>query len=169
MRKSTRAMGALLGAAVLAVSPVPAAAQSYSASRVISYFSPDDLRAVLGELDATMEQSSDEEDRYLIKFSNGTASSVFFRVCSSSGCRGLNFLASFAKPSDKTSEATSKLVHDYNETWSAAKAYPKSDGGAYVQHYVISDGGITMDNLRAQVNIYSSMLQKMRETIYTDG
>jgi len=167
MHKTIYAAALAIGSVSTALIPAPAFAQSYSASRVIGHFDIDSLSAVMNELDGTIE--SKEGGGYLLKFSNGTAATATFTVCDSGRCRGMNILGSFGKPSDKSGEETAELVRDYNQRWNAAKAYPKDDGGAYVQTYLIADGGITMDNFRAQLNVYSGMLKKMRETIYTNG
>lgn len=147
---------------------LPASAQSFSASRTISSFDLATLRAVVEQSGGTVETKADD-DGFLIKFSNGTAATATFTACSTGRCLGTNISARFGKPSDKSDAQVAELVDDYNRRWSAGKSYLTDDGRPVVQAYMIADGGITMENYRMQLVVYASMLQKMRETIYTEG
>lgn len=165
MRHLIFAAALATGTATMAVSP--AHAQDFSASRIIDGFDYDTLRAVILEMGATIEPG--QNDGYLIKFANGTAATASFTVCSTGKCLGTNISARFGKPSDKTDAEIEELVVDYNRRWNAGKSYLTDDGRPVVQAYMIADGGLTMENYRMQLAVYASMLQKMRETVYTDG
>ena len=167
MRKVLYALALTTAGVSASFSAVPASAQDFSASRVITNFDEDNLRAVMTKLGGTVEPGS--EGGYLIKFSNGTAATATFTVCGSGKCFGMNLTGGFGKPSDKSIAETERLVTDYNQRWNAAKAYSRGEGQSTVQHYMIADGGITMENYRAQLSVYSGMLEKTRETIYTEG
>ena len=170
MRHLIFAAALATGTATLASLPAPVAAQDFNANRIISQFNYSTLRAVVLEMGGTIEESPN--DGWLIKFPNGTAATANFTVCSDdseSSCLGTNISARFGKPRDKTDAEVEELVVDYNRRWNAGKSYLTNDGRAVVQAYIIADGGITMENYRMQLSVYSSMLKKMRETIYTDG
>lgn len=167
MRNMFFAAALAVGTVTAAATPAPANAQSFSASRIIDHFDLETLRATVIELGGTIEDSPN--DGYLIKFPNGTAATANFTACATGQCLGTNISARFGKPSDKSDSEVERLVVDYNRRWSAGKSYLTDDGRAVVQAYMIADGGITMENYRMQLVVYSQMLQKMRETIYSDG
>lgn len=150
--------------------PIPAQAQQFSATRIISQFNYPTLRAVVIEMGGTIKEGNN--GGWLISFSNGTAATAYFTVCEDddeSSCLGTNLLARFGKPSDKSVTETNALVEDFNKRFNAAKAFPLEDGRSAVQAYIIADGGLTMENYRMQLTVYADLLKKMRETIYTDG
>ncbi|GAA4039244.1 YbjN domain-containing protein [Parerythrobacter jejuensis] len=165
MRHLIFAAALATGTATMAVAP--ANAQAFNASRTISSFDYNTLKAVVEQMGATIEPG--QNNGYLIKFSNGTAATARFTACSTGQCLGTNISARFGLPSDKTKAQVAELVRDFNSRWSAGKSYVIEDGRAVVQGYMIADGGISMENYRMQLVVYASMLKKMRETIYTDG
>ena len=159
---------AALAVAATAAAATPVNAQSFSASRMVTEFDPANLTAVVEQMGGTVEARSDG-DGYLVRFSNGTAATAKFTACANGPCLGISVSGRFGKPSDKTDAQVAALVVEFNRRWNAGKSYLTDDGRAVVQAYMIADGGITMENYRMQLVVYSQMLQKMRETIYTDG
>ncbi|ABC63484.1 YbjN domain-containing protein [Erythrobacter litoralis] len=160
-------LAATIAAGTATMAFTPATAQSFSASRTLNSFDYDTLRATVTEIGGTIEPG--QNDGFLIKFPNGTAATATFTACATGKCLGTNISARFGKPSDKTDSQVAELVRDYNRRWSAGKSYLTDDGRAVVQAYMIADGGISMENYRMQLVVYSQMLKKMRETIYKDG
>lgn len=152
----------------LATPAAPAAAQSepYDASRILDSFDIIDLYAVANEIGASLEPEDD--DSVLITFANGLKASVYFTACNSGRCLGTRLQAGFGKPGNKSIAQTEELVEEFNRTKAAVKVFNRGDGSSMAQEYIIADGGITMGNYRAQVNLFSLMINRFRQTIYSD-
>lgn len=151
-----------------AVGPAPANAQTtFSEARVIKSFNIDVLRAVVRELGGTVEEKSG--GGYQITFDNGTVASAYFTACSSGECLGTHLQGSFGKPSDKSIAETEKLVNDFNKNNRTIKVWNMGEGRSMADHYIIADGGITMENYRRQLSLYAYMLKRFRKAIYTNG
>lgn len=150
-----------------AVTPTSANAQSYSASKLIYNFDIGTLRAVVSDMGGSV-RTKDNGD-YEIQFANGTVSGVEFTVCGSGKCFGTHLKATFGKPSDKSVAETERLVEQFNKDIRTVKSYSTGEGRSTVSMYIISDGGLTMENYRMQLAVMEDALQIMRETIYTNG
>ena len=170
MRKLILAAALATSTAMVAATPAPANAQTttFSASRIIKGFDIATLRAVVTELGGTVEPK-DDGNGYRIKFDNGTVTSAYFTACNSGVCLGTHLQGSFGKPSDKTISETETIVTDFNKDNRTLKVWNLGEGRSMADHYIIADGGITMENYRRQLSLYSYMLKRYREAIYTDG
>lgn len=167
MRKFALAAALATASLTMVAAPAPAQAETFSASKIIKHFNYDILVAVATEMGATVKSSPN--DGWLITFSNGTAATVNFTVCRGDGesnCLGTNIAGRYAKPTDMTDAEVEALVVDFNRRWSAGKSFMSDDGRPVVQAYMIADGGITMENYRQQLFVYSQMLEKMSEVLY---
>lgn len=146
----------------------PAAqAQSFDGDRIITSFDIGTLRAALEELGATI--TAKDSGGYLIKFANGTASSVYLTACGSGPCLGTHLKGSFGSPSDKSVVTVERIVTEFNKNMRPIKVYNRGSGRSMAEMYIISDGGITMENYKRQLSLYAFTLQKFREALYTDG
>jgi hypothetical protein len=167
MHISILATTVAMGFALATVPAQPAAAQDYSASRIIDSFDIAKLRAVVDQLDATIVEKSDGGFR--ITFANGTVSSAEFTACREDTCLGTHLTATFSKPSDKTVSQTETLVRDYNRNNRTLTVYNLGNGRSQADLYIIADGGITMKNYLRQLSLYAYSLKKYRGAIYTGG
>ena len=170
MRKLILAAALATSTAMVAATPAPANAQTttFSASRIINSFDIATLRAAVTELGGTV-QAKDDGNGYRIEFDNGTVTSAYFTACSTGVCYGTHLQGSFGKPSDKTVAQTEALVAEFNKNNRTIKVWSLEEGRSMADHYIIADGGITMENYRRQLSLYSYMLKKYREEIYTNG
>lgn len=167
MRKFAFATALAAASLTMVAMPAQAKTETFSAKRVIDHFNYDILVAVAKEMGATVETGSTGD--WLVRFSNGTAATVNFTVCkddSQQSCLGTNIAGRYAKPTDMSDDEIKALVVDFNRRWSAGKSFLTDDGRPVVQAYVIVDGGITMENYRQQLYVYSQMLSKMRDLLY---
>ena len=155
-----------VGTASVAVAPAPASAQTFSESRIIKSFDIETLRAVVTELGGTIERKDD--GNYRIKFANGTVSSVKFTACTSGSCLGTHLQGSFGKPSRLNVSETEELVNNFNRDRRALKVWNRGEGRSMADHYIIADGGITMENYRRQLSLYSYMLLTFRKELYAE-
>lgn len=158
---------ALATAIVSTVAPAPLAAQEFQASRVIESFDIGTLRAVVTELGGTVREHSDG-DGYFVRFSNGRGTKVSFTACRASGCLGTHLEASFAKPRGKSEVAAQNIAVEFNQSERALKTYHLGDGRTMAEHYIIADGGITMENYRRQFSLFAYMLDQYAKEIYGD-
>ena len=67
----------------------------------------------------------------------------------------LVLVAQFSRPSGYDSDAAlDDKLRGFNDTAPAAKAYRGTDGNVVLQSYIISDGGIMMGNMKAQIEVF---------------
>ncbi|MCB2088451.1 MAG: YbjN domain-containing protein [Sphingomonadaceae bacterium] len=166
MRKFMIAAAMMATTAGLAATPVNA--EEFRASKVITEFNEDILFAVLRQMGATWEPAKNDFGDYLITFPNGLRATARFTACSSSTgvCKGTSISARFGKPSGMSEDEIRQRTINFNAKWSAGKSYQMQDGRPVVQAYMIVDGGITMENYRVQLAVYSDMLKKMNDELY---
>ena len=146
-----------IAAGGLALSPVAASAQTYQETRLLKTMDDADLEAVLDAMDAAWESSprEDDTDLYQVTFANGLKAYAWYRVCEDGQCRGLVLVAQFSRPSGYDSDAAlDDKLRGFNDTAPAAKAYRGTDGNVGLQSYIISDGGIMMGNMKAQIEVF---------------
>ena len=147
-----------IAAGGLALSPVVASAQTYQQTRLLKTMDNADLEAVLAEMGATWQSSPREGDTvlYQVTFANGLKAYAWYRVCEGEQCRGLVLVAQFDRPSGYDSDAAlDDKLRVFNDTAAASKAYRGNDGNVILQSYIISDEGITMGNIKAQIGVFS--------------
>lgn len=154
MRKSTVLFAA--AAAALAFSPVAASAQSFDGDRVIKSARLDDLKAVVTSLGHTVDAVgvsgeyslrgiTEEGLRYLLI---GTACDVG----NVSGCQGVMMQVRFTN--DSEDRISLENVNRANFEQAAISAWFNEDSNTMgVTRYVVLDHGITMANLKANVDV----------------
>ena len=141
---------------------------TFSPTRLIEEFDISTLRSVVSELRGTVT-ANDDGSGYRIEFENGTVTSAYFTACSNGKCLGTHLQGSFGKPSDKTVAQTDGIVNAFNRDNRTLKVWSRGDGRSMADQYIIADGGITMENYRRQLSLYSYMLKQYRQALYTGG
>jgi hypothetical protein len=151
----------------VALAPVAAQAQSYSAARMISSIDDATFTATLGELGATWETEERDDGSllYAVSFENGLNAFAYFRACSEDGetCQGLALVAPFDAPDAMTDAQLNEKIRQFNDTYPAGKAFLGTGQESLVQAYVIMDEGISMANLRVQIDVFVDVCDRYAE------
>lgn len=151
----------LVAGASLALSGAPAMAQG---SEIIGTFSRSDLEVALRANDAKWEAHPDNNSIKVI-FSNGFHANAALMACEDSdileNCYGTSILATFAPPENASPADIAEAVSAYNYRQNFGRAYVDPEGALSVRIYIISDGGITRENYRRQIELWSMSLEKL--------
>ena len=146
---------AIAGAGIVAV---PAQAQGYSAERLVKSVDLDDLEAVVASLGHTVaEEGAFGETSLSATDPQGTSYVLIGTACGTNGaagCQGVMMQVRFDPESRVTAEslARANLSQAAVNTWR-----DPADGTIGVTRYVVLDHGITMANLRENVNVLLSL------------
>lgn len=150
----------LVTGASLALSGAPAMAQG---SDMIGTFSHSDLEIALGANDAKWEAIPDDNSINVI-FSNGLHANAALMACENpdtlENCYGTSILATFSPPENASPAVIAEAVSAYNYRQNFGRAYVDPKGNLSVRIYIISDGGITRENYRRQIELWSMSLEK---------
>lgn len=156
-------------AVMFAMQAAPAAAQAYSAGKIIRSIDDATLTATLDDLKATWEASSDKSDAdttiYEVSFETGLLAFAYTRACDPD-CKGLVVAAAFDKPEGVTDADLAAKLRTFNDTHAAGKAFLGEDGSPMIQWYVIVDGGISMANLRTQLSVFTDIGYEFSDALY---
>lgn len=162
----------VLGMAAFGLSAAGAAsAQDYRSSTIIQFLDADSaMKPVMDEIGATYRDADSGNGAKRIVFSNGLITFAEFRVCEdgNSDCRGMRLLASYGAPEGASRSEVLRRVNEFNGLYNTAKAVLRDDGSVYYTRYLISDGGISMENYRVGVRVFENMRDPF-ETIVMEG
>ena len=141
-----------LGAFAASLIALPVQAQDYDPDRLISGVSADDLKAIIGSLDHEVLADFDEGDPIVFgRSGNGQGYLLFGTACSypDGKCRGVDMQLHY-----KREEVDPATIVQANFAERAVSTYYDEDEGAViVARYAILDGGITMKNLRTNLEL----------------
>lgn len=157
-----------LAAAALFIAP-PAAAQDFDGERMLQTFERADFLATLAELgaDATPVEG---QTNLRIEFSNGLKADGVLMACddnaTETNCYGTSILASFSAPDDGDPEAILEAINTYNYRENFGRAFIDADGDIQVRMYIISDGGITMEDYRRQILLWTNSAERFFGYLY---
>lgn len=158
---------AILGmAAALAMQPTMASAQGGDR---IKFFTLEELQRALDAIGATYVDAGD--DRSInITFKSTLLANGLVMSCEDQetelNCYGTSILAVF-DPAPGTSEqdiANAITQYNYNENF--GRAYVDPSGDISVRIYIIADGGITRENYRRQIELWSQSLEYFTTYLY---
>lgn len=157
----------LAAASAVASVSVPATAQEFQSSRILTTLGEPALFASLKESKATWTKTrgSDGKDYYQIAFANGINGAAYFTVCKPEGCMGMTLVADFESPNGKSAADVDAIINKFNLTNSAGKAL-RTANGVKAQAYIIADHGIAMGNFQLQIVIFENMSKKLSEALY---
>lgn len=148
---------------------VPAHAQNFDGDRVLQTFERADFLATLAEIGA-QATPVEGQTNLRIEFPNGLKADGVLMACDDNAneidCYGTSILASFSAPSDSNPEAIIEAINTYNYRQNFGRAFIDGEGGIKVRMYVISDGGITMENYRRQIVLWTNSAEEFFGYLY---
>ena len=83
-------------------------------------------------------------------------------------CFATSILALFSAPEGATPEQINAAINQYNYNENFGRAYIDEEGDISVQLYVISDGSITRENYRRQIELWEYSLQDFTTYLYPE-
>jgi hypothetical protein len=116
-------------------------------------FTSDSVMSILGEAGATNLQKGVAEGIPYVKGTdhNGFNFVALMRACEQTACRGIELAYSW-RMDGKTVSLPS--VNAFNEQYTFAKAFLTEGGNLVLSRLIIADGGITRDNVLANVIVF---------------
>lgn len=149
----------VLFAAASLLFATPAYAQQFEGDRVLRTFERADFLATLAELGATATPIENQTN-LRIEFSNGMKADGVLQACeddaSETNCYATSILATFSPPEDGDASAVIEAINTYNFRENFGRAFIGQNGEIQVRMYVISDGGITMESYRRQIELWTA-------------
>ncbi|MDP5104260.1 MAG: YbjN domain-containing protein [Erythrobacter sp.] len=141
-------------AAILATTAPPAAAQDYVSDRVVASVTQDDLVAVVGALGHQVLEQGGGDAVFVVAQADGALNYFLFgTACDAngvSGCQGIMMQMRFDLPAGTTLETLAKA----NDDAAAIKVWADFEGKTLgITRYHVLDGGVTMANIRENVNV----------------
>ena len=149
----------------------PAGAQEFRESTIVKFLDAESaMKPVMDEIGATYTDMDGDTGGKRIVFSNGLITYAEFRVCSNgnSNCEGMRLLASYGAPEGVSRTELMRRANEFNSLYNTAKVVVRDDGSVYYTRYLISDGGISMENYRVGLSVFQNMREPF-ETIVLEG
>ncbi|MXO59121.1 hypothetical protein GRI89_06155 [Altererythrobacter salegens] len=145
------------------------AQSSYQTSRLLKTIDEAALVATLESMGVEhgTDKGTDGSTLYTIDYQNGFKAFSYFRACED-GCKGLVLIGVFSPPENMTPNQLRDTVREFNDRYPAAKLYVAESGDTYSQSYVIFDEGITMGNLKAQLEVFGDIGAEVSDKLYSD-
>ncbi|WP_299192857.1 YbjN domain-containing protein [uncultured Erythrobacter sp.] len=162
------ALVALAAFATLALIPAGAQAQN---NDTIKTFDRADLQRALEAMGATWEDAGDNRTINITFASNLKANGAVM-ACDDDeqekNCYGTSILAIFDPEPGMTAEEITTAINTYNYEQNFGRAYVDPEGDVSVRMYIISDGGITRENYRTQIELWSVSLEYFTTYFYPE-
>lgn len=145
--------------AALAALPRPLAAQDFAPARVVASVEQGDLLAVVGSLEHAVVEQGAGDQTFVVATSRDDVTYVLFgTACGANGdpgCQGIMMQVRLAMPPGTTPESLTKA----NAAQAAVTAWADFDAKLLLfSRYVVLDEGVTMANIRANVNVLLAAL-----------
>ena len=138
----------------LAVAAAPATAQTYDAKRVVVSVKQADLEAIVKSLGHTIKETGQPGETYLAAESeDGMIYLLFGTACDVKGvpgCQGVMMQARYDLPATTTYQTLAKANDDLAAIGTTADFTEKS---IIFSRYHVLDHGVTMANIRANVDV----------------
>jgi len=129
-----------------------------AANEPIKYFTAENVQAALTGLGAaSVTSEKDKTGSLVVRFSVREAPflAVLTGCKGQPGCLGLLLVIPVGLPDGKFSH---QAVNGFNEVLPFGKAVRGDDGAVvFLSRYLISDGGISEENLRANIGVFTAM------------
>lgn len=160
-------MKTVIMGAVLASGLVSAA--NAQAERPMTQFTRSALLSALSGIDAETEEQSGKPN-ISVTFDNGLMADALLMACDdqekSLNCLGTSILVTYATPDDATPAQVREAINEYNYRQNFGRAYLAPDGQINLRMYIIADGGITEENYKRQLALFSLSAAKLPDYIY---
>jgi hypothetical protein len=146
-------------AAAFAAMPAPAFAQDFDPARVVTSVGQADLLSVVGALEHTVVEEGAGDQAFVVATSGeGVTYVLFGTACGANGdpgCQGILMQVRLAMPPGTTAETLAKA----NAAQAAVTAWADFDAKLLLfSRYVVLDDGVTIANIRANVNVLLAAL-----------
>lgn len=158
----------ILAAFALAASTAaPVAAQAKSAN--ITHFTPANVMKALTELgvkDASTRKQTMTGGQQVdvVSFTNGGLKHVgILAVCSAKGCLGLQLMTVWGQEAGKTISRTA--INNYNANYTFGKGFVGPGNALVYSRYAISDGGVSIDNLKSNIANFANGSQNFLQIV----
>lgn len=152
--------------AVVAASTALSGAAFAQSKGNISFFSPANVAKALTELgvkDASARKQPIGEGKTVdvVSFSNaGVKHIAILGACSAKGCLGLELLTIWG---DNAAKSVSRVaLNSYNASYGFGKGFVGPSSSLVYSRYAISDGGVSVDNLKANIQNFVSGSQNFQ-------
>ena len=162
------ALAAIALVSAMTLQPASAHAQ---ANDTIKTFQRTDLQAALEAMGASWEDAGD--DRTInITFASTLKANGAVMACDDDeqekNCYGTSILALFDPEPGMTAADINEAITTYNYNQNFGRAYVDPEGDISVRMYIISDGGITRENYRTQIELWSVSLEYFTTYLYPE-
>lgn len=165
MRLSIRSF-AVVAAAAAACSAAPVSAQTYTPGRILKGVKLDDLKAIVASFKETVTETDVAGETSLAaKTAEGTIYVLIGTACDDKalGCQGVNMQVRFDADS-----VDLKTVNDVNLSEQAIQTWYDAESKTLgFTRYVVLDHGITMENLRENVNVLLAIVADAQDRFKT--
>ena len=159
-------LSATLLASALFAAPVAAQDQT-----LIQHFTMDEMKRALNGVDATYVPASNERSLN-VTFASSLKANALIMACADEeafrDCYATSILALFDPPEGATPEQINAAINQYNYNENFGRAYIDEEGDISVQMYIISDGSITRENYRRQIELWEYSLQDFTTYLYPE-
>ena len=146
----------LLAAAALAAAGL-AAAPASAQTTITTFTTANVITALrqLGNQDASAQKNtmSDGTSKDYVRFTNGGITHIAVLEVCNPGCLGLNLMTIW---SDAGAVVDPKKINDFNGMVNFGKAVT-ADTALVLQRYTISDGGVSMENVKSNIANFVAM------------
>lgn len=148
-------MTALRSLAAFAFSAAMASSALAQAKGMITHFTPANIVKALGEMGvkdaAARKQAIDGGQTVdVISFTNGGLKHIgILAICSAKGCLGLQLMTVWGQESGKSISRIA--LNNYNANYTFGKGFIGPGNALIYSRYAISDGGVSIDNLKSNI------------------
>ncbi|GAB5459185.1 MAG: hypothetical protein Hens3KO_22150 [Henriciella sp.] len=165
---SRKLICALAYACLLPVAALAQDAIMTEDERLVTGILLEDLKAITSDLGHTVSSENSDSVLITVKTEEDFIYSMHGAACDDSGlCKGINMMASYSAIEGMTLES----INAANTAYAAANIW-SSDGSLVISRYLILDGGMTISNIKANINtllaIAPMALEKARESTLKD-
>lgn len=148
---------------------MPMAAVSAQDAALMKNFTIADLGNALDGMNATYVDASDSKS-INITFESTLKANGTVMACDDDdrlvNCFGTSILAIFEPAPGTTDQQVADAINEYNYRENFGRAYRDPSGDISVRIYIIADGGITRENYRRQIELWSQSLEYFTTYLY---
>lgn len=134
---------------------------------IIERIEPATLLEALARIGAEAELLGEDGEAYRVVFANGARAVLQRAGCARDDvCSGLLMLGLFTVPQDRPAADSEETRRSFSATYNAVSVITNERGEHLVKSYVIADGGITTENLTAQLGVFAEALGAYSAALY---
>lgn len=159
--------------AVFVVSATLSAAAHAQSKAIVTHFTPANFTHALKDLgiadvSTRKQQLQSGKTADIVSFSHaGLKHIAILAMCSKPGCLGAELLTVWGDDAGKT--ASRMALNTYNASAGFGKGFAGPGGTLVYSRYTISDGGITIDNLKANIETFITGSRNFQQFMAKNG